>query len=638
MCGIAGFLTTDSFSEHLQRVLHQMLSAMHHRGPDEEGSFLAEGVALGMRRLSIIDLAGGHQPIFNEDRKVAIVFNGEIYNFQTLRQELMKRGHQFATHSDTEVIVHAYEEWGVDCLQRLRGMFAFALYDGRNPYSPLVFLARDRLGIKPLYFYVSPSQKEVLFASEVRALLASSMIPREIDPNALPGFLLFGSVMEPNTLVKGVFSLPPGHLLRIQKKEGGFGLIQEEWWDLSSATSKEVFPRQKVLQEIRQVLEEAVRLHLIAEVPLGVFLSSGIDSTALAALASRVSEKPVHTFTVAFMEEDYNEAEMARHTARLLNTKHSELLVTGQRMLERMREAVLALDQPSMDGINTYFVSWSARQAGLKVALSGVGGDELFGGYQTFHLTPKLANFSRLATAFPAPLRTLGESGLRKVEGFWASEALRKLTSLLGSPGSFPHPYFWTRLVFTPSQVQLLCLFSREENGFLWRQRLDSLSKRVLSQPLFNQVSFLEMTTYMTNTLLRDTDCMSMAHSLEVRVPFLDHLVVERTFFSPVEYKIAPKIPKPLLVASLEDLLPTEVIHQRKRTFTFPWAVWLKKDLKESLEKSLSRLSPGLREYLSQEEIGKVWWSFLKGRTSWSRPWSLYVLNEWVKYYLDEVE
>lgn len=637
MCGIAGFLTTDPSSEHLQKVLSRMLSAMYHRGPDEEGLLVVGNLALGMRRLSIIDLAGGHQPIFNEDRRIAIVFNGEIYNFQTLRQELMERGHQFATQSDTEAIVHAYEEWGIDGLHRLRGMFAFALYDGRNPYSPLVFLARDRLGIKPLYFYADPLSREVLFASEVRALLASGRVSREVDPETLPGFLLFGSVIEPNTLVRGIYSLPPGCSLRIEKKGEGFKLSLEEWWNLSSVKSQEVFSRQKTIQEIRQVLEEAVRLHLIAEVPLGIFLSSGIDSTALAALASRVSEGLVHTFTVAFTEEGYNEAERARATARLLNTKHSELLVTGQMMLKRMHKAVLSLDQPSMNGINTYFVSWSARQAGLKVALSGVGGDELFGGYQTFRLTPRLALFSHLSSTFPKPLKILGEYSLKAVERLWTTEALRKLLSLVRNPGSLPHPYFWTRLLFTPSQVSRLCP-SEGGEASPWRQRLNALSEEVSSQPLFNQVSFLELTTYMTNTLLRDTDGMSMAHSLEVRVPFLDPLVVERTFFSPVEYKIAPPIPKPLLVASLKDLLPAEVVHQKKRTFTFPWPIWLRKDLKGSLEKSLNGLSPSLKEYLSQEEVGKVWQSFLGNQTGWARPWSLYVLNEWVKHYLDEVE
>ncbi len=362
MCGICGVIG-DGRGEVAEARARKMMAAMVRRGPDDEGILLASKAALGMRRLSIIDLASGQQPAYNEDYTVGVVFNGEIYNFPEVRTALEAQGHLFRTHSDTEVIVHAYEEWGQGCLERLRGMFGFALWDGRGKGAQ-VLLARDRLGIKPLYYAFVDGA--LLFASEVRALLASDAIARRISPQAVEAYLQFGSVVEPMTLVEGVLSLLPGHAMMVSC-ESVFESKPIAYWDLAAAAqaSTERAPQTlvKAGEAARPLLEEAVRSHLIADVPLGLFLSSGLDSTAIAALASR-DRKGLHTFTVVFPEQEFSEAPAARATAERLGTEHRELMLTADDMLARLSEAVSALDQPSMDGTNTFFVSWAARQGG----------------------------------------------------------------------------------------------------------------------------------------------------------------------------------------------------------------------------------------------------------------------------------
>ncbi|PYT50074.1 MAG: asparagine synthase (glutamine-hydrolyzing), partial [Acidobacteria bacterium] len=384
MCGICGvaFVSRSAEAESRARV---MTAAMRHRGPDEEGFLTgdarAPGLALGVRRLSIIDLAGGHQPVWNETKDVAVFFNGELYNYRELRERLTLCGHRFATQSDTEILVHAWEEWGEDSLAELRGMFAFALLDLRKRYAtaPILFLARDPLGIKPLYYTQTPDG--FAFASEVRALLASGAATKRISQDALTAYLLFGSVSEPVTLLEGVFSLPPGHRMLLHVPERRRTPRPRPWWDpaLSPAARDTRKPRDlsSAAKKLRPLLEDAVRAHLIADVPVGLFLSSGLDSGAIAALAAR-EQAGIQSFTLTFPGTAHDEAEFARVIAKRCKTKHSEVPLNGEAVLARLDEALAALDQPTMDAINTYFVSWAARKVGLKVALSGLGGDELF--------------------------------------------------------------------------------------------------------------------------------------------------------------------------------------------------------------------------------------------------------------------
>jgi asparagine synthase (glutamine-hydrolysing) len=642
MCGICGVLGVERGDE-AEAIVRRMMAAMHQRGPDDEGVLIAPprapGASLGMRRLSIIDLAGGHQPVFNEEGDVAVVFNGEIYNFRELRQTLTDRGHLFRTRSDTEAIVHAYETWGEDCVHHLRGMFAFAVLDARTQSSgpARLFLARDRLGIKPLYY--SWANGILLFASEVRALLASRRVSPRLSEEALEAYLLFGSVCEPMTLVEGIFSLPPGHAMVVPLSPTGAGQVvrPKVYWDLAQAarSSPEPPPRElrAAARQARPLLEDAVRSHLIADVPLGIFLSSGLDSTAVVALASR-EQKGIHTFTVSFPELEYNEAALARQTAERYGTQHEELMLSGEQMLERMDEAVAALDQPTMDGINTYFVSWAARQVGLKVALSGLGGDEVFGGYHTFRATPRARGLAALGTRLPRAVRSVTAPAVARLGARRGrADAARKLAALWRNSDSLPHPYFFVRALFTPEQAATLRSRtpSPAPGESLWRAWLEQTARQAERLDSFTGVSYLETRSYLVNTLLRDTDAVSMSHSLEVRVPLLDYCLVEFVARLPAVAKQRRGLPKALLVEALRELLPEEAVRQRKRTFTFPWEHWLRGPLGEKVAEGLVHLSPALQATLDQAAVRMVWHDFLAGRTNWSRPWSLYVLNEWAR-------
>lgn len=643
MCGICGVVDLTGAGDGAALV-ERMSDAMVHRGPDDAGNLVRGSLALGMRRLSIIDLEGGHQPIFNEEGNVGAILNGEIYNFQSLRKQLEDRGHTFCTRADSEVVVHGYEEWGAQCVERLEGMFAIAVWDGRRSNDQTLFLARDRLGIKPLYYTAVSTQqtansRRFLFASEVRTLLASGVVPRRLSRAALESYLLFGSVGEPMTLVEDVFSLPPGHRMTIALDATQTKLNPERYWSISDTRRPQQAmirggDRNAIVHEVRHLLQQSVQKHLIADVPVGVFLSSGIDSTALAALAGR-EVSGVHTFTVAFPEKEFSEAAIARRTAATIGTTHQEVMLSGDQMLGRLPDAVGALDQPSMDGINTYFVSWSARQAGLKVALSGLGGDELFGGYQTFSRTAHFDRMADLAGRFPGIMKSAVSAAAGGAAGrFTTGDAARKLTALWEEPQSLPDPFYFGRALFTPLQVAQLLTAENNGHRALWRDWLEASSTRARSLDSFAAVSCMEAESYMVNTLLRDTDSMSMAHSLEVRVPFLDHPLVEYVMRLPRELKLRKGRPKALLVDAVQDLLPAEVFHQSKRGFTFPWAEWLRGPLKNSVHEGLCETMPALRNALDSDGVQGVWRSYLEGKTSWSRPWSLYVLNEWCKAHL----
>jgi asparagine synthase (glutamine-hydrolysing) len=626
-------------SEDAAACVRRMMAAMSHRGPDGEGWFLAPGAAIGMRRLSIIDLPGGNQPVWNESGDLAVVFNGEIYNFRELRRALESAGHRFRTQSDTEVIVHAYEEWGEDCVRHLRGMFAFAVLEmlnGKSGHPRRIFLARDRLGIKPLYY--AHLAGKFLFASEVRSLLASECVPRRLCPDAVNAYLLFGSVCEPMTLVDGVHSLPPGHRGFVSCADAANSFRPEAYWGLRDSESPETAARPKPspVEHLRSLLEDSVRLHLEADVPLGVFLSSGVDSTAIATIAAR-QRSGIRTFTVIFPEQEFSEAGLAQQTARRLGTQHEELLLNGEEMSARLGEAVAAFDQPSMDGVNTFFVSWAARQAGLKVALSGLGSDELFGGYGTFRAVPRLARLVSLFRWLPTPIRQAAAASIEKTASRRRRvDAARKVAAAVFDPSDLPHPYFFTRTLFPPrSAAAMLRTNGNADPAPFWRDWMASEASQVTSLDAFNSVSWLETRSYLVNTLLRDTDTMSMRHSLEVRVPFLDHPLVEWTFRLPEAVKRKNGQRKALLIQALGDLLPSEIVNQRKRTFTLPWEIWLRVALRDRVEASLSSVCSSLAPILKESAVAGVWRDFLARRTSWSRPWSLFILNEWTRTNLE---
>jgi asparagine synthase (glutamine-hydrolysing) len=628
-----------------------MAAALVHRGPDEDGFLVndkrAAGVALGMRRLSIIDLAGGHQPVWNETHDVAVVFNGELYNYRELRERLSLVGHQFSTHSDTEILVHGWEEWGEDLLGELRGMFALALLDLRKDLAtvPLLFLARDPLGIKPLYY--AQTADGFAFASEVRALLALRSVERKLSPDALTSYLLFGSVSEPVTLVEGVFSLPPGHRLLLHIPERRRSPRARPWWDptRSSAARDPRKPRDSASASVRvrTMLEDAVKAHLIADVPVGLFLSSGLDSSAIAVLAGR-AQRGIQSFTLTFPDTAFDEGPLAKLVAARTATTHTEVPLHGKEVVARMDEALAALDQPTMDGINTYFVSWAAREVGLKVALSGLGGDELFGGYRTFADTPKLEKLGSVARFVPGVIRRLSASMVTSVlRRNASSDAARKAGAVWIKPDALPHAYFFARLLFPPCEVAKLAnpryrRSSVANDGVTldptWLAWLERVADQAGSAGPAARVSWLEMRTYMASTLLHDTDSVSMARSLEVRVPFLDTPLVEFVSTLPDEVRVQPAVSKALLRDALAGMIPPEILHQKKRTFTLPWEEWLRSALREPVAKSLKELSPALTGHLHSDGVARVWDNFQRGLTTWSRPWSLYVLNEWCRRHL----
>jgi asparagine synthase (glutamine-hydrolysing) len=628
-----------------------MTRALSHRGPDDEAYLIGEaratGLALGMRRLSIIDLKSGSQPIWNESRDVAVISNGEIYNYRELRERLILCGHRFTTQSDTEVLVHAWEEWGEDFLPELRGMFAIALLDLRERYAttPLLFLARDPLGIKPLYY--TQTAEEFAFASEVRALVSSGAAARRLSQDALTSFLLFGSVSEPVSLLEGVFSLPPGHRMLLHIPERRRTPRARPWWDAAQSPAARDRKRPRDLattaKRLRPMLEDAVRAHLIADVPVGLFLSGGLDSGAIATLAAR-AQTGIRSFTLTFPGTSYDEAEMARAIAKCCGTQHTEIPLQSEVMLARLDEAVAALDQPTMDGVNTYFVSWAAREAGLKVALSGIGGDELFAGYDTFSNSRRVSRLIRTARFVPAPLRRAAAGLLSRLIARPSSpDAGRKAAAAWARPDALPSPYFFARTLFPPGELAKLTEprfrpstvaadgVTLEPTWLGWLERTAAEADKL--EPT-SATAWLELRNYMASTLLRDADSVSMSRSLEVRVPLLDTPLVEFVTALPDVARHRPGVQKALLVEALGELLPKEIVAQPKRTFTLPWEEWLRGPLRGKLEASFAEPAPALAPHLHKEGVPGVWRAFLAGKTSWSRPWSLYVLNEWCRRHL----
>jgi asparagine synthase (glutamine-hydrolysing) len=637
VCGIVGIAAYKSPVP--VGLLERALEAIAHRGPDDSGlqvikitSPVPLEIGLGNRRLSILDLsAAGHQPMNDPVTGNWITYNGEVYNFRDVRAKLEREGVGFSSQSDTEVVLKAYGRWGEKCLHEFRGMFAFAIWDETRQR---LFIARDRLGIKPLYYSFNDDQ--LLFSSEVRSLLQTGLVPRRLSSTGLLNYLTFGSVCDPATLIEGVYALRAGHYLTWEN-----GRIKEtEYWEVGAPEAENEARQaaalngkgeEKILAKLREVLTEAVSLRLVSDVPVGVFLSGGIDSSVLVGLLSRDAATRVSTFSIVFKEADYSEAQFSQSIAKRFNTDHHEIVLSQQDAFESIPDAIGAMDQPTMDGINTYVVSREAHRAGLKVALSGLGGDELFAGYETFKTVAKMERFASAWAGVPSGIKNSAAMAFSSVMP--SSDRNTKLTSLIQGDGATAHPYVLSRMLFTRDQQNHL-LKSPEAGRFdkanqtiaaklAWAEHFDPI----------NRVSYLELRNYMLNTLLRDSDFMSMAHGLEVRVPLIDHKLVEYVFNLPGELKINGHTPKHLLVKAAGDLLPDEVVHRPKRGFTFPFAHWLRDGMRSEIESELLSESP-LDEFLSPEAVKKVWQEFLAGRISWSRPWSLYVLRRWCRLHL----
>jgi asparagine synthase (glutamine-hydrolysing) len=625
VCGIVGIVARDT--EIPPGILEEATQLLAHRGPDDSGTLLLKQspfqIALGHRRLSILDLSPlGHQPMQDPVTGSWIVYNGEIYNFRELRRELEHEGVEFKSHCDTEVILAAYREWGEAALTRLNGMFAFALWDA--PKKQLL-LARDPMGIKPLYY--CQSGQTFVFASEIRALLRTGLVPRKADPTAVLSYLAFGSVYEPWTMLEAVRAVPPGHVLLLENGS----LRSREYWNLLQTSSQSVSEKvsrngKNATDELPAVLRDAVLSHLVSDVPVGLFLSGGIDSSALVALLSQNGVR-ANTFSLVFEEAEFDEGQYSREVARRFGTEHHEIPVSQQETLGVLPEALTAMDQPTIDGINTYLVSAKTRAAGMKVALTGLGADEMFAGYSNFRRVPKMENFVRRFGRLPSFARRPVAASAAIFAG--KSDRNRKLADMTAEQDSIIHPYFLARRLFGQEECERLFAAPSFEAS---EQSLDGMLRKCAAEARsldsVNRVSYLESIFYMRNTLLRDSDFMSMAHGLELRVPFLERTLVETCFHIPGPRKLEGNSPKSLLLASLDVELPQEVVNRPKRGFTLPFERWLRGEMRPVVEDALIN-SNWDQTFLSADAVREVWVRFLAGRTSWTRPWSLFVLQRW---------
>ncbi|MGO9366800.1 MAG: asparagine synthase (glutamine-hydrolyzing) [Terriglobales bacterium] len=625
MCGIVGFLARKN--QVSLAVLEQATRSLAHRGPDDSGTLLLEEIqsgteiGFGHRRLAILDLSPlGHQPMQDSVTGNWIVYNGEIYNFRALRNELEALGAKFKSHSDTEVILAAYRVWGEACLTRLGGMFAFALWDASQKR---LLLARDPIGIKPLYYY--QSEQTLIFASEVRTLLGTGLVPRKTDPTGVLSYLAFGSVYEPWTIVEGVKSVPPGHVLTVVN---GSVSIREYWNALPSSASINGVQtsRNGTADQLPAILRDAVLSHLVSDVPVGVFLSGGIDSSALVAVLSQNGVR-ANTFSLVFREEEFDEGRYSREVARRFDTEHHEIQVSSQDTLASLPEALCAMDQPTIDGINTYLVSARTRAAGVKVALTGLGADEMFAGYSNFRRVPKMEAFCKRFERLPRLAQRSFAASMALFAG--KSDRGRKLAELATGDDCNLHPYFLVRTLFGVGEREGLISTPDYKT---WQRSLDRVLQESITEsdsldPV-NRVSYLESRWYMRNTLLRDSDFMSMAHGLELRVPFLDRALVETCFRIRGNRKLQGDSPKSLLLANLGVELPREIVHRPKRGFTLPFERWLRGEMRPVVEDALLK-STWDRTSISARAVRGVWNRFLAGETSWSRPWSLFVLKRW---------
>ncbi len=614
MCGIAGsFSFEGAASDGDVAAVGRMIDGLRHRGPDGSGVTRCGAVVLGHRRLSVIDLsADGRQPMANEDGTVWLTFNGEIYNFRDLRRRLLDEGHRFRSQTDSETLLHGYEQWGMEgVLERARGMFAFALFDSR-PAGGELFLVRDRFGIKPLYYW--RDGRTLRFASEVRALGRAMPTGGGDSPEALCRFLQLGSIPEPLTTRAGVFSLPAGGFAEVEPS----GMRIRSYFRLpvtpgGQASRTKTADLAGLAAGTRRILEETVALHLVSDAPLGIFLSGGVDSSALVALARTVHAGKLTTVSVVFDEADLSEARYARQVSEKFSTRHHEFRLRQEQVFQRLEEVFLAMDQPTIDGFNTYFVSEAARQTGLKVVLSGLGADETFMGYRHFHAARRMASAWRAFSSLPGWGRAGIGRLLRAMAGGIGKDALRRSDYLAdGSRGL----YLLYRGLFSSREVaDLLGCSQRQASSLDW------LEAPPPGLSLCEAIALHEFRHYLRNQLLRDTDSMSMSHSLEARVPFLDHVLVEHAFGLPEEAKFSRSVNKPALVRALGEDLPREIWDRPKMGFTLPFGEWLRSRRLELAARC--RANPRL----NSRAVDRVWTRFAAGRTHWSRPWALLVAS-----------
>lgn len=627
MCGIVGFVNANARSAE-REILEKMNRCIVHRGPDEDGFFVKENVALAMRRLAIIDLKGGQQPIFNEDRTKAIVFNGEIYNFQQLKKDLEARGHKFYTNCDTEVIVHLYDEFGADCVQHLRGMFAFAIWDETDKS---LFIARDRVGKKPLLYSHKPNG-DLIFGSEFTALLSHPDISREVDFDAIDSYLSFLCVPAPQTAFKQIRKLEPAHWLRWKD-----GKIETKRYWLPDFSKKIKISEEEAIEETTRIVREAVKMRMIAEVPLGAFLSGGVDSSTVVALMAQESEKPVKTFSIGFEEQDFSELKYAKIVADHVGAEYNEFIVKPN-ALEILPELVEHYGEPYADSsaIPTYYVSKETRNF-VTVALNGDGGDESFAGYER-HAAMKIAELYHRVPAFARklfvekPIGLIPTSELKKSR---VRDAKRFLQA-----ASLPRTERYFRWMSTFNRDAKKEIYTKDFAEKVSAQNassfLDQWFEKANGSGILDATLLTDQMTYLPNDLLVKVDIASMAVSLEARSPFLDHKVIEFAASLPENLKMKGFETKSLLKKVAARLVPKEVIYRRKMGFGVPVGNWFRGEMKGFVrdillsEKSLKRgiIKPEMLEKYVNEHTNAE-----KDHTF--QIWTLLMLELWFQRFID---
>lgn len=625
MCGIAGIVSTAAGERVEAATIHRMCQAMVHRGPDDEGIFVKDGTGFGMRRLSIIDLAGGHQPVFNEDRSVWVVFNGEIYNFPQLRSDLQRRGHRLSTHTDTEVIVHLYEEMGRDCVHQLRGMFAFAVYDDRRHR---VLIARDRLGEKPLHYAFDG--RRLLFGSEIKAILAVAPELAQVNRQSLRQYIQFGYIPDPATSFSEIKKLPPGHLLELEQGK----LSVSQYWDLPQYGTHSPASEEECLEELEQRLAEAVKMRLITDVPLGAFLSGGADSSTIVALMARCSSRPVKTFSIGFPQKDFDETPYARLVAQKFATEHHELILDPD-VVNSVETLTHSLEEPFGDAsaLPTYYVSCLARQH-VTVALSGDGGDEIFAGYDRYRVCLRDRSFRWI----PAWTRRIYREHIHKLVP--RSAPGRSLSYSIALPWQ---ERYLEDVSFQPLQRQM-ALFSDEFMAPAPGEAdpFDLFRGYIEGAPAGDRLSrllYLDSKTYLPGDILTKVDRMSMLTSLEARAPMVDHIFLEWATGLTSEWKMRGGEQKYILRKLAERVgVPREVLYRPKQGFALPLVHWTRHELKDLILTVLLEPRTLQRGYLSPRSVRELLDEhFRRRRNHAGRIWRLLMFELWHRNYLEKL-
>ena len=629
MCGICGIFYPDASQNVYRGILATMNRQIAHRGPDDDGFFVEGNVGLAMRRVSIIDVKTGHQPIANEDESLWVVFNGEIYNHMKLRAQLESRGHRYRTRSDTETIVHLYEQYGRDCVKYLRGMFAFAIWDRRRK---TLFAARDRLGIKP--FYYRYDGEKLLFGSEIKTILSYPGIRAELNTGVLAEYLAFGYLAGSQTMFAGINKLLPGHTLEV---DAGGQLKIECYWDLTVPVDEEVRPRDYYVKTYRELLETCVSSHLMSDVPLGVFLSGGLDSSVIAALTTKIRREPIETFSVGYEEQAFSELPYARQMAQHIGSRHYEVRLNGEEFFAALPALIWHEDEPIVwpSSLSLYFVAKLARER-VTVVLTGEGSDETLGGYTRYAWTLANSRMDRLYRSLtPAFFRQWIRDGIGS--GVLPSGLRRKLEhTFVGRDGaSWPSFYFdnFYSAFSAAEQGELLTPRAHELSGNAYTGSMAYWDK--FSGDLLHRLLYTDIRTYMVELLMKQ-DQMSMAASIESRVPFLDHILVEFTARIPARYSIQGLSGKHILKLAVEDLLPHSIVYRQKMGFPTPWVYWLAGPHLDDLESMILEPRTLERGLIERDAVRKLFAEHRAGhRDNGDRIWRLLNLETWQRVFLD---